>query len=1209
MSATPAAPLDPLAVALGGMVAVEASAGTGKTFTITQLYVRLLLERGLGVDEILVVTYTKAATAELRSRLHAQLTKVRAALERTEVAEGGEARDSSDAFARAVAARSLDRTADAAIVARALHGFDEAAVFTIHGFCQRVLAEHAFESGILFDTELVPDERALVQEVADDFWRRTLYGASPGFVRWVLDHRAKLDPEALAKLVRTHASRPYRRIDAPEEPETLATDEAALAVHWAEVRARFASEWPAVERLLRDRDRMNQNSYKSEAIPQWRAMIETTLAHEVPRVDFGRPLECLAASRIRTGTKKGRTPPDHPLFHLVDRLATVAERVSIAYEARASALQASIVRDGRAALTSSKQARRLQSYDDLVNGLQAALADPIRGTTLATRVRERYRAALVDEFQDTDSVQYDIVRQIYGGTEHPVFVVGDPKQAIYGFRGADVFSYLAARDEARSRQPLDRNWRSTPELIRAVNALFTGVPSPFVVEAIPFLEARPGDTPPPPLAVKGDPPEPLRLWLVDGDDLKGKDEQRDGIAAATAREVARLVALGRDGDASIGGESVHGGHIAILVRRNAEGRTMREQLLRLGVPSVQQAVDSVYSSREATELERVLMAVAAPARGTLLRAALATDVMGVRGEEILELDANEDEWERRVDAFHGYRQIWVDRGFAAMLRRLLRDEDVARRLLAFDDGERRLTNILHLMELLEAEWLAAPGAIDALIESLADAREAAEPEADEQQLRLESDERLVKIVTVHKSKGLQYPIVFCPFLWDGRLRASRADAIVVHEGDDDPRPTLDLGSDRRASRLPLAVREELAESVRLLYVAVTRAQQRCYVVWGRLSEAGTSPLAWLLHPPPAGAGDPIGALKERYKKIGRAALASELGPLVARSGGTIRIEPAPTAAPPAVERAEEPEAVLAARRLGRTLAQSWQVTSFTGLVTRLDPERPDHDASRTTMTAPTPLVRTRDLFGFDRGARAGRCLHAILEHVDYAGDATGWAPIVRRELASNGFDLGWEPVLVDMVARVVATSLDDDGDVRLARVGLDARTNELEFHHPLARLDGVALRRLLVEHDFGSGPVRDAVQQTRIDSPPGFMKGFIDLVCACDGRYWLVDWKSNWLGDTLDDYAPERLLPTIAADRYWLQYLVYTVVVHRLLRRRVPGYDYDRHVGGVRYLFLRGMHPERGIATGVHRDRPSRALVDALDRLMEGERSRMEGAR
>jgi exodeoxyribonuclease V beta subunit len=272
------------------------------------------------------------------------------------------------------------------------------------------------------------------------------------------------------------------------------------------------------------------------------------------------------------------------------------------------------------------------------------------------------------------------------------------------------------------------------------------------------------------------------------------------------------------------------------------------------------------------------------------------------------------------------------------------------------------------------------------------------------------------------------------------------------------------------------------------------------------------------------------------------------------------------------------------------------MTSFSRLVGGADAERPDYDVARVP-APPRTAGRARDLFGFPRGARAGRCLHGIFELVDFTADTT-WTPIVRRMLATHGFAREWEPVLLDMVARVVATSLDESGAVRLDRVPLAARLNELEFHHPIARLDGAALVRLLAEHPLGPAPVREAAARSQIAGAGGFMKGFIDLVCACDGRYWLVDYKSTWLGDTLDDYDADRLAQAIAADTFWLQYLIYTLVVHRLLRRRLPGYDYDRHVGGVRYLFVRGMDPGRGLATGVYRDRPSKALVEALDALV-----------
>jgi len=1181
---------DPFAVPLAGMVAVEASAGTGKTFTITQLYVRLLLETGLTVGEILVVTYTKAATAELRGRLREKLGAVRGALETG---------TSEDVFCRGVLARTRDRAAAMHAIERALHGFDEAAVFTIHGFCQRVLTDRAFESGILFDTSLVPDERELVQEVVDDFWRRELYAASPGFVRWVLE-QAGFTPDTLARLVRTHVGRSYRRIDAPDDPPGVVALETELAAAWEVVRGRWAADWPAVERLLCETPAIRRPGYKVDAIPSWGPAIAQMLADPVPDPCLLDVFERLTTTRVRERTKKGYAAPAHPLFDACDALSDAAARMREAYTARAAALRARLVREARGALAERKRERRVQSYDDLVSGLARALAHATRGPLLATALRSRYRAALIDEFQDTDPVQYEIVQRLYGGTELPVFLVGDPKQAIYGFRGADVFTYLEARRGARERRHLERNWRSAPRLITAVNALFGGAANPFVVEEIPFVPAVPADKAHAPLVVDGDADEPLRLWLVDEADAPNKDDQRAWAAAATAREIARLVGLGAVGRARLGDTALHGGHIAVLVRKNVEGRAMRERLLALGVPSVQQAVDSVFASREATELERVLLAIADPGQASLLRAALATEMLGVGGDDILALDEDERAWERRADAFHDYRHLWRTVGFAAMLRELMRREDVARRLLAFEDGERRLTNLLHLAELLQGAWLHAPGSIDALVEWLAEARRAAEVDEDEQQLRLESDERLVKIVTVHKSKGLEYPIVFCPFSWDGHLRADRDPEILFHEAQGDPRPTLDLGSAAIDARRPQARREELAEAVRLLYVAITRAEQRCYVVWGKLRDGGTSALAWLLHAPSDATGDAIDAVAAHYKGLSAAALRAELGALVARGAGAIRVEPTPRGVPPAPPARVAVATPATARRLAHPIAPAWEMTSFTRLVSGLDAERPDHDPTRGPALPP---VGARDLFGFPRGARAGTCLHAVLEKVDYAADPAAWAPVARAALRVHGYEPDWEPVVLDMVARVVATPLDAAGAVRLARVPLAARVNELEFHHPLARIDGRRLGRLLLDHEFGTGPIRDAVARTRVESAAGFMKGFIDLVCACDGRYWLVDYKSNWLGDTLDDYAAERLVPVIAQETYWLQYLIYTVVVHRLLRRRLPDYDYDRHVGGVRYLFVRGMHPDRATATGVHQDRPSRALVEALDALLQPERS------
>jgi exodeoxyribonuclease V beta subunit len=1177
-------PLDVLATPFGGTVAIEASAGTGKTHTLTQLYLRLVLEAGFDVREILVVTYTKAATAELRDRIRGRLASARKAFE-TGVVEPG------DDVAAALLTRLPDHRARVATLAQALGGFDEAAIFTIHGFCQRVLAERAFETGTAFDVELAPDQQDLVRGVVDDFWRRELYEASASFVSYALG--AGITPDELVLLVRSHAARPYRLIDAPEVPADLAEREAAFERAVADARELWAEHGTAAVECIRAA-RALRAGYRDAWLDKWHAVVGLYLGAERCSPNVPEQVGRFSQRVITKAAKDGRAPI-HPVFDACERVVATGGRLHAAYEACLGALRARLVGFATEELARRKAVERVQHYDDLLTALARALADGERGRELAALVRGRYRAALIDEFQDTDPVQYEIFRDVYAGSGAPVFLVGDPKQAIYGFRGADVFTYLRARAAADGRRRLERNWRSEKALVTAVNAVFGGAPAPFVLDEIPYVPTEPGPRARPALEIDGEAGPGMRLWLLDGDRIQ-KGQAREIAAEAAAAEVGRLIALGASGRARLGTEALHGGHMAILVRTNDEGRLVRERLRVHGVPAVQQAIDSVLASREAGELERVLLAVAEPAQAALVRGALATEMLGVDAATLAGFATNERAWEARVEAFHDYHRLWRDKGgFARMLRELLWHEGVPARLLAHEDGERRLTNLLHVAELLQDHWARERVGMDALIDWLADARRAAAREDEEQQLRLESDERLVQIVTVHKSKGLEYPIVLCPFLWDGRLYARDAKGVVAHDDADDARAALDFGSPRFAERQVQAVREELAEKLRLLYVALTRAVHRTYVVWGHIRDGGTAPLAWLLHAPAdsAAAADPAAAVAARYDKLSADALRADLARLVERAGGAITLGIAPSGGKRVESRVAADARVGAARVLGRQLREPWRVTSYTDLVRGLDAERPDHDAGH-DVPVPVEPVR-RDLVGFPRGARAGNCVHTVFEHVDFTAPAT-FAPSVRSALAQHGLDAAWAPVLAEMVERVVATPLDESGTVRLGRVGRNDRLVELEFHRPLARLDAARLRRLLVKHRFGAGPIASAVARLSLTPVRGFLKGFIDLVFECDGRFWLVDYKSNWLGRTPEAYAADALPAVIARDGYWLQYLLYTVVVHRFLARRMAGYDYDRHLGGVRYLFVRGMDPERGAGFGVYQDRPSRALIEALDR-------------
>ena len=609
--------------------------------------------------------------------------------------------------------------------------------------------------------------------------------------------------------------------------------------------------------------------------------------------------------------------------------------------------------------------------------------------------------------------------------------------------------------------------------------------------------------------------------------------------------------------------------------------------------------DSVFASREAAELERVLVAVAEPGQAPLVRAALATEMLGY---DAAALDAAGDGRRRmgRPASRHSMSTTidGTTRGFVCMLRDLLVRERVAARLLAYPDGERRMTNLL-------ARGRASPGDRDAAArrDRRAASRGSPTPAARCGRPRSRTTSsccasratrRASRSSPCTRRRACEYPIVFCPFLWDGQLYAKKAERIVFHEEGNDS-ATLDVGAPGGELRRQQACEEELAERLRLLYVALTRARHRCYLVWGKVNEGGQSPLAWLLHP-----GRPstsMGAIEARYDELSPDALRTEVAGLVARSGGTISIEALP--APPASTRAGTPTTgteTLAPRAVRRPVRAGYTIASFTALVAD-EAERERLDFDQVDEPASESAEMRLDAHGFPRGARAGRCLHALLEAIDFAAPDPA---IIAAKLRAFGIEERWAPVVEEWLARILATPLDEGGGLRLARVPRERRVNELAFYYPVRSFEVAGLGDELARAGFGAGAFLNAAGRLPARAADGFLTGSIDCVLEHDGRYFVLDYKSNRLGDSLDAYAAPALVPAMVRGHYWLQYLIYVVAVHRWLRRRLTGYDYDRHMGGVRYLFLRGMDPARP-GGGVYADQPSRAVIERLDVLLGGE--------
>ncbi|MFH0352034.1 MAG: exodeoxyribonuclease V subunit beta [Chromatiales bacterium] len=1160
--------------------AIEASAGTGKTHTIVSLYLRLLLEAGRGVDQILVLTYTKAATAELRRRIRERLLSSRAMLQ-----QGG----GDDTVVEACLAQGMDAKNAARIVTGALRGSDDAAIYTIHGFCQRVLSDYAFEGCNSFESEILPETRELLREVVQDFWRREFYAAPRGWLAYALGRSS--DPEVLTRWVESYIGRPYIKLVGQARRDDCAEEQARFEARLREAQRLWSTARSEIEDLMINSKALDRNQYRNSSVAVWLAQSERFFRVEPVALALPAGIRHFSAEAINAGIKRGHTAPSHTFFAACDDLVAQHALLEQCYRMRFQALLRDLLGYVERELEPRKRQLGVHSYDDLLTRLAQALASP-NGPALAAAVRGRYSAALIDEFQDTDPLQFQIFDKIYGGSELPVYYVGDPKQAIYSFRGADVFAYFEARARARSLQSLGTNWRSDARLVQAVNALFSRNASPFFNTEIVFHPVA--------CAVgKGSEPclgdgsqAPMVVWFIDRDETEksiSKERARRVAAQAVAAEIETL--LDPAAGPRLCDRRLQGSDIAVLVRTHAEGDLVRGVLRSRGIASVEQGAGDVFQSHQAADLEWVLRAVLEPHVLSYLKAALATELLGKTSVEVWDIDHDEDVWEDYLKRFQEYHRQWRDRGFMLAFRGLIEGEAVSERLLSLPDGARRLTNLLHLAELLQARALRYRPGMEGLLRWYATRRRSGAPGAEEELLRLESDEPLVKIVTVHKSKGLEYPIVFCPFLWDPRRRPDDANGILYHDPDESFRPVLDLGSENYAAASEFAARERYAESLRMLYVAVTRAKHRCYLLWGAVKDAAYSPLAWLLHPPSPGASEPD--WHQHVESLSDAAIKGEIEALASASEGTILL-----GSPPIPARRAPAEAPLkprfAARVFSGTIPEPWAMTSFSALMRGMPTEARDVDAEPDPKPGPADVPRT--IFHFPRGVTAGRCLHAVLEHLDF----TAYRPedltaMVRQSLKEHGIATEWSEVLSGHLAQALRTPLDVEGRLRLDRITPRQRINELEFHYPIAELRPEVLMDLIKLIEPWDPEACQALAGWG-EGACGYMKGFIDLVFETEGRYYLVDYKSNWLGMNLEDYHATRLPAVISHAGYPLQYLLYTVAVHRYLRHRLAVYDYDRDFGGVYYLFLRGMNARRGADYGIFYRRPERALVEALDR-------------
>lgn len=1197
--------LDPSAIELRGQHLIEASAGTGKTYNITLLYLRLLLERELSVRQIAVVTFTKPATRELQGRLRARIAEARARLDAAQESP-------TDDLERILAPHRASEAALAnarILLNAALINFDEARISTLHGLCRRLLAEHAFEAGLPF-IELDDDAgKQAALECFRDFWRRHVMGtpdeaAAMALARWKTPEKMSADLQR-AQVLAVPASR-VDPVDAEAWVERLRKERSNQHQRYCELHANGQLK-AAMEQLraaiASKRLKSAETSVLSTASVQ---ACSTACAADPQSVNIA-ALAALRSSSIQTQTSESAKKANWQAPKELIEVAEVIEALVLAEQALGTALLARFTRNAiefvRKRLAEVRTRLRRFGFDDLIGQLHERLHTD-GGDALAAAIARDVPALLVDEFQDTDTMQYAILHRIFSAGEGvALLLIGDPKQAIYRFRGGDIYTYRAAsRDADDNRHTLRENFRSDARVILAVNALFGGVEDPFKVNFIGFEAAEfPAKRVHRKHWLETD--SPLTVWRM-------PDRIRNNVPAPwTVGDFSERI-LGEVASSirKLLDEAAQGAHaaprIAVLVNTNRQAEAAAQELGRWNLSCDYLSTESVFAGDQARELEYLLAALDAPADTQRVRAALATELLGRSLDDLLVSRDALDRWEAELGLIAELRQRWLEVGPYATLAACIKE--AAQRLLPRWDGRRVITNFLHLAELLQAESMrkSSPGE---LLHWLGQRRSEAEqklgPGAAEQ-LRPADDGAAVEVLTIHRSKGLEFDVVYAPFIQSalgnaGAKPGSRKESVIWHQGDE---LRIDIGGPDWETHAEAQKDEQFAESLRLAYVAVTRARHRVWIAWayvnvGQHGDSLGGPLPWLW-----GSTDSEAAPATASEMMTVERTDACLAALVKRSANSIRIEPLDMqnmpqpVLPTAPEALPQLEPAVFRGHIDRRLETLSYSRLFGG-----GQHAPvaDHDESE---LATPPIASTAiddPVPQKPSGAEFGTCVHKILEQVAFADLArSDHAKDLVRIAQDCGYTDGDIAIIARMLRECVSAELLPGSGFALKTLASGEFLAELEFLFPLGAARLSEFERVLASFPaFAREPGELQARRARVQ---GLMIGFIDLVVRWQDRYYVLDYKTNLLGPSRSDYAVKCLPAAIRSSDYDLQYLVYLVALQRFLRVRLgKQYDYETHVGGALYLYVRGMR--QGDRAGIHHDRPPVELIDALDVWFSGE--------
>jgi exodeoxyribonuclease V beta subunit len=1181
--------LNPFDVELENTILIEASAGTGKTYTITTIFTRLVLE-GYRPDSILVVTFTEAAAAELKLRIRKRLLQAFSFLDdlHSDIDLNVDSDKKFNQYLKSGTEKEIINKKK--YLKNALNLFDETSILTIHSFCLKMLKENAFESRAFFDVELSADSSLVEKEICFDFFAEKINNLDPLFLKYL--KKKNFVPEKLIRKFTNLLSRPNIEL-IPETMEfTDVFDEYRGIVKKIGLHIEHKSH--EIKDFIQNDPGINKQSYKKNLVTNWLEQISKQLSDTGESTVFemhekGDSLYKFTLTRLSEKLKPGFDLPGYEFFSLCEKLFELNQ----VFENNIISLEISYFKYLKTKLLKNKERLGIVFFNDLINDLDHALHGNA-SLRLIQAIQEKYHAVLIDEFQDTDQTQYSIFSKLFANRKNLFCMIGDPKQAIYGFRGGDIFAYLKAVEDSKKAYTLDKNYRSDPKLVESVNTIFKKKSNPFIYEKIGFHPVTTPESSENRLFEDNKESSCFKFLFLDKEEVKADVDKKgfikkawanDNIPLIVAQDIAKLL----DSDTLLQKRKIEPSDIAVIVRKNAQATRISKALELYTISSHIYSNDSVFNSKEAVEMTDLLWAVIEPEKDGFVKAALLTDIFEFSGNDIDDLDSVEGAFSDWQEKFKNYQTLWTNNGFIRMIQEIFYSTEAFSKKNTFI-SKRTLTNYNHLIELLHYAESDKHFSPVLLFKWFTQEQSRAQNNTSSEELRLETDQSAVSIVTIHKSKGLEWPLVYLPYLWDGKINSNKDDYCLFHDPDDDYREKFDLGYTNIGRAREISNNEAQAEDARLLYVALTRAASMVKIIWGRFNSLDASALGNILHG--QSVANDIGMIediksltKNDFRGICVDIYKSDesIGEIIP----CLRID---------IQNQEEfSDRQNQIRTITRSIFQSWKIASFSSLISsasNIDYRFLENREVEKNLSADVEIT----LKDFPAGAGSGEFFHSLLEDLDFGDNKENIQNLVKIKLEGFGYRSElWNETINNAVQQILSTKLfKENSDFILKNIKNKKRLNELEFFFPIKLINNKKLYNVFKNYMKYSTASEYADKLLNLDfkSVSGFMKGFIDLVFEFDNKWYIVDYKSNFLGKSYDDYSDDAMNGAMMEHHYFLQYHIYVVALHKYLIFRQKDYDYDTHFGGVFYLFIRGMKPES--KTGIFYDVPDYKLIHEL---------------